>query len=210
MCRKIYFLSYLNNQVIWLHTKIIFTRSVHVTVSSKCPGSASPGLFAYNYRKLCNNAFSMETIGRWVVEWQITCEVGSTRIEIPSRNVLRGTDENHEKPLKIAGVPADIRIKHFQNTGPIRILTIFMWLFVLVPLISVWILYAINIKIICIRLLFLAKLLILSDRLCGLVVRVPSYRSRGPGFWFLALPDYLRNSRSQPREYNWGATWKKK
>jgi hypothetical protein len=41
-------------------------------------------------------------------------------------------------------------------------------------------------------------------RLCGLVVRVPGYRSRGP--------DFLRSSGSgtgstQPREYNWGATW---
>jgi hypothetical protein len=39
------------------------------------------------------------------------------------------------------------------------------------------------------------------DRLCGLVVRVPGYRSRGPG----ALPDFLRSSGSgtgstQPRE----------
>jgi hypothetical protein len=40
------------------------------------------------------------------------------------------------------------------------------------------------------------------DRLCGLVVRVPGYRSRGP-----ALPDFLRSSGSgteftQPREDN--------
>jgi hypothetical protein len=33
----------------------------------------------------------------------------------------------------------------------------------------------------------------LKSVLCGLVVRVPGYRSRGPGF-------------DQPREYNWGAT----
>jgi hypothetical protein len=46
------------------------------------------------------------------------------------------------------------------------------------------------------------------DRLCGVVVRVPGYRSRGP------VPDFLRSSGSgtgstQPREYNRGATWKK-
>jgi hypothetical protein len=50
-----------------------------------------------------------------------------------------------------------------------------------------------------------------SDRLCGLVVRVSGYRSRGPG----SIPDFLRSSQSgtrciQPREYNWGATRKKK
>jgi hypothetical protein len=39
-----------------------------------------------------------------------------------------------------------------------------------------------------------------NDRLCGLVVRVPGYRSRGPG----------SSPSAQPREYNWGATWKKK
>jgi hypothetical protein len=46
------------------------------------------------------------------------------------------------------------------------------------------------------------------DRLCGLVVRVPGYR-------FPALLDFLGSSGSgtgptQPRVYNWGATWKKK
>jgi hypothetical protein len=49
------------------------------------------------------------------------------------------------------------------------------------------------------------------DRLSGLVVRVPGYRSRGPGFDFPALPDFLRSSGSgtgftQPHEDNWGAT----
>jgi hypothetical protein len=53
------------------------------------------------------------------------------------------------------------------------------------------------------------------DRLCALVVRVPGYRSRGPGSISPALPDFLRSSGSvtgstQPREWNWGATWKKK
>jgi hypothetical protein len=37
-----------------------------------------------------------------------------------------------------------------------------------------------------------------SDRLCGLVVRVPGYRSRGLG---------SGTGSTQPREYNWGATW---
>jgi hypothetical protein len=35
-----------------------------------------------------------------------------------------------------------------------------------------------------------------SDRLCGLVVRVPGFRSRGPGVGFPALPDFLRSSGS--------------
>jgi hypothetical protein len=44
------------------------------------------------------------------------------------------------------------------------------------------------------------------DRLCGLVVRVPGYRSRDL-VRFTALPDFLRSSgpgtgSSQPREYN--------
>jgi hypothetical protein len=48
------------------------------------------------------------------------------------------------------------------------------------------------------------------DHVCGLVVRVPAYRSRGLGR-FPALPDFLRSSGSGtgPREYNGGATWKK-
>jgi hypothetical protein len=49
-----------------------------------------------------------------------------------------------------------------------------------------------------------------EDRLCGLVVRVLGYRSRGPG----SIPGTTKKKSSgsgtrstQPREYNWGATW---
>jgi hypothetical protein len=49
-----------------------------------------------------------------------------------------------------------------------------------------------------------------SSNLCGLVDRVPGYRSRGPG----SIPDATKKKSSgsgtgstQPREYNWGATW---
>jgi hypothetical protein len=51
-----------------------------------------------------------------------------------------------------------------------------------------------------------------TDRLCGLVVRVLGYRSGGPG----SIPGTIRKKQSgsgtrstQPREYNWGATWYK-
>jgi hypothetical protein len=52
------------------------------------------------------------------------------------------------------------------------------------------------------------------DGLCGLVARVPGYRSRGPG----SIPGSTRFSEkywsgtgfTQPCECNWGATWKKK
>jgi hypothetical protein len=50
----------------------------------------------------------------------------------------------------------------------------------------------------------------IRDRLCDLVVRVLGYRSGGPG----SIPGTTRNKNSgsgmgstQPREYNWGATW---
>jgi hypothetical protein len=48
------------------------------------------------------------------------------------------------------------------------------------------------------------------DRLCGLVVRVLDYRCRGPGFDSRALQKkklWSGTGCTQPREYNWGATW---
>jgi hypothetical protein len=60
-------------------------------------------------------------------------------------------------------------------------------------------------RVIWIGLIWLRKG-ISGDRLCGLVGRVPGYRSGGPGS-IPALPDFLRSSDSgtestQPREYN--------
>jgi hypothetical protein len=53
----------------------------------------------------------------------------------------------------------------------------------------------------------------MHGHLCGLVVRVPCYRSRGPG-WIPGATRFSESSGSgtgstQAREYNWGATWKK-
>jgi hypothetical protein len=51
-----------------------------------------------------------------------------------------------------------------------------------------------------------------QDRLCGLVVRVPGYRSRGPGSILGATTfseEWIWKGSTQPREYNRGATWKK-
>jgi hypothetical protein len=54
------------------------------------------------------------------------------------------------------------------------------------------------------------SVLFLTDRLCGLVIRVIVHRSGGPG----SIPGTTRKKSSvsgtgstQPREYNWGATW---
>jgi hypothetical protein len=47
-------------------------------------------------------------------------------------------------------------------------------------------------------------------RLCGLVVGVPGYRSRGPEFDSRRYQLFWEAVGStQAREYNWGATWKK-
>jgi hypothetical protein len=52
-----------------------------------------------------------------------------------------------------------------------------------------------------------------TDRLCGLVVRVLGYRSGGPGSIFDSWHYQKKNcsgsgtGSTQPREYNWGATW---
>jgi hypothetical protein len=57
------------------------------------------------------------------------------------------------------------------------------------------------------------SLFILIDRLCGLVVRVPGYRSRGLVFdsrlyqIFWEVVGLVRGPLSLVREYNWGATW---
>jgi hypothetical protein len=59
---------------------------------------------------------------------------------------------------------------------------------------------------------------IADDRLCGLVVRVLGYRSGGPG-WIPGTTRFSEKKKkkvnssgpgtgsTQPREYNWGATW---
>jgi hypothetical protein len=53
------------------------------------------------------------------------------------------------------------------------------------------------------------------DRLCGLVVRAPGYRSRGPGFYSRRYQIFwevvgLEWGPTKPREDNWGATWMEK
>jgi hypothetical protein len=52
-------------------------------------------------------------------------------------------------------------------------------------------------------------------RLCGLVVRVSGYRSRGPGFDSRPYQIFWEvggtgTETTQPREDNWEATWMKK
>jgi hypothetical protein len=52
----------------------------------------------------------------------------------------------------------------------------------------------------------------LKDRLCGLVVRRLGYRSGGPGSILGTTRKKSSGSgtgSTQPREFNWGATWKK-
>jgi hypothetical protein len=53
----------------------------------------------------------------------------------------------------------------------------------------------------------------MNDQLCGLVVRVPGYKSGGHVFDSLALQEKIFSESgtgsTQPREYNWGATSKK-
>jgi hypothetical protein len=44
------------------------------------------------------------------------------------------------------------------------------------------------------ELIIFTKLPKKQDHSCGLVVRVPSYRPRGPGFHSQALPDFLRSN----------------
>jgi hypothetical protein len=49
------------------------------------------------------------------------------------------------------------------------------------------------------------------DRLCGLVVRVPGYRSRGPGSILgatrFSVKLWVLNGSTQPCEYNWSPLW---
>jgi hypothetical protein len=75
------------------------------------------------------------------------------------------------------------------------------------------VIYYINLNI-CLKIPIILQKYWLPCYLCGLVVRVPGYRSRGPSL-IQALSDFLRSSGSgtrytQPHEYNCGATWKKK
>jgi hypothetical protein len=70
--------------------------------------------------------------------------------------------------------------------------------------------YEIHILYMCILFIYIYFIYILYDRLCGLVVRVLGYRSGGLG----SIPGTTNKKSSgsgtgctQPREYNWGATW---
>jgi hypothetical protein len=53
--------------------------------------------------------------------------------------------------------------------------------------------------------IYIYKRISVADRLCGLVVGVPSYRSRGPGF--PALPDFLKSSGSVTWSVGRKITW---
>jgi hypothetical protein len=54
---------------------------------------------------------------------------------------------------------------------------------------------------------FFNRMSIKFDRLCGLVVTVPCYRSRDPGIYSRLLPDFLSSNGSGTgsTQYNWGA-----
>jgi hypothetical protein len=38
--------------------------------------------------------------------------------DVISRYLCGGTDENHEKPFRKAGISAEIQTEHLQNTSP--------------------------------------------------------------------------------------------
>jgi hypothetical protein len=53
-------------------------------------------------------------IGEWWIG-KDSEESSAGFIEILSLNLSEGTEENHEKPVRIAGVPAEIRTDHIPN-----------------------------------------------------------------------------------------------
>jgi hypothetical protein len=81
-------------------------------------------------------------------------------MKILSRHFPGGT-EITKSSVRIADVPVEIRTEHLKNTSLDHY-----------PYSNP---YLISIIIIII-------IIIMCDRLCGLVVRVSGYRSRGPGF----------------------------
>jgi hypothetical protein len=56
---------------------------------------------------------------------------------------------------------------------------------------------------------YFPNFIVWHDRLCGLVVRVLGYRSGGPGsiLGTIKKSNGSGTGSTQPREYNWGATW---